>query len=344
VYSATTSLALAKWDTRYDYVTKQALWAVLGVAGLAVAMRIDYRAYRHDAFIYGLVVTTAIMLVAVLSADPRNGARRWFNLGGLGIQPSEFAKIVCVLFTAMMLERRMHRINELRYSLLPIGVVAGGMVALISIEPDMGTAVCLLLVVLTMIFAAGLSYRYVVGAILVALPSLYLAVVMSPYRMSRLTAWLHPELDPKGDGWQPIQSMLAVGTGGIFGNGLTEGVQKLAYLPFPHTDFIYAVIAEELGIIGATAVLVSFCVIAWRGIRIAVRAEDSFGAFVAIGLTTMIVAQALINISVVLNLVPTKGIPLPLVSFGGSSMLVSLVAVGVLLNISQHASARVAEA
>jgi cell division protein FtsW len=337
VYSATTFHALESWDDRYKYVTKQALWAILGVAGLALAMRIDYRVYRNEAFIYGLVGVIVLMLIAVLFKTPIKGARRWLGLGSLGIQPSEFAKLVCVLFTALILERRMHRIDEVRYSLLPIGIVVGCMIALIFKEPDMGTAVSMFLVVAVMVFAAGLSYRYVVGVALAALPTLYLAVILAPYRMRRFMAFLDPYSDPRHEGWQPIQSMIAVATGGLFGKGLTHGVQKLSWLPEPHTDFIYAVIGEELGIIGTTAVLLCFCAIAWRGIRIALRTEDSFGAFLAVGLTTMICAQALINMCVVLSLLPTKGIPLPLVSFGGSSLLVSLVGIGLLLNISQHA-------
>jgi cell division protein FtsW len=305
-------------------------------------MRIDYRAYRNEAFIYGLVGVIGVLLVAVFFAHERNGAKRWLGSNSVGIQPSEFAKIVCIFFTAMMLERRMHRIDDVRYSLLPIGLVVGGMVVLVAKEPDMGTAITLLLVAATMIFAAGLSYRYLFGALLIGLPALVVFIISADYRVRRVLVFFDPDRDPLKEGYQPTQSMLAVGSGHIFGRGLTNGVQKLAYLPYPHTDFIYAVIAEELGIIGATAVLLCFCVIAWRGVRIALRAEDPFGAFMALGLTTMVCAQAFINISVVLNLVPTKGIPLPLVSFGGSSLLVSLIAIGVLLNISQHS--RVAEA
>jgi cell division protein FtsW len=222
------------------------------------------------------------------------------------------------------------------YSLLPIGIVVGVMVGLILLQPDFGTAVSLLLIVAVMVFAAGLHYRYFVGSLLVALPVIYVVLVSAPYRRRRLMAFWDPWADPLGDGFQIIQSLIAVGTGGVFGRGIMAGVQKLFYLPEPHTDFIYAVIAEELGLIGATSILVCFGLIAWRGLRIALRAEDGFAAFVALGLTTMVVAQALVNMSVVLGLLPTKGIPLPLVSFGGSSLLINLLGMGVLLNISQH--------
>jgi cell division protein FtsW len=336
VYSASAVVALERFQQPYLFLTKQALWSVLGLAVLVVAMRVDYRTYRNEAFIWCLLGVVFVMLVAVLFSAPVNGTRRWFGVGGLGVQPSELAKIACVFFTALMLERRMHRIDDLSYSLMPIGLIIGLVVALILLQPDFGTSISLALVVAVMVFAAGLHYRYFVGLALVALPAIYIVLVAAPYRRRRLLAFWDPWADPLGDGFQIIQSLVAVGTGGVFGRGLMGGVQKLFYLPEPHTDFIYAVIGEELGLIGATAILLCFCVIAWRGLRIAARAEDTFGSFVALGLTTMIAAQAFVNISVVLGLMPTKGIPLPLVSFGGSSLLINLLGMGVLLNISQH--------
>jgi cell division protein FtsW len=339
VYSASAVVALERFDQPYFFLIKQALWAVLGLAVLAIAMRIDYRTYRNDPFVWGAIAFVVLMLVGVMFSTPVNGTRRWFNLGGLGIQPSELAKIAAILFTALILERRMHRIDEVQYSLLPILIVAGGMFGLIALEPDYGTAISLLLIVALMVFAAGLNYRYLIVTAAVVLPVLWIVLMSADYRRRRLLAFWNPEADPLGDGFQVLQSLIAVGTGHIFGKGLMGGVQKLFYLPEPHTDFIYAVIAEELGLIGATGVLVCFCVIAWRGARIALRAEDAFGSFVALGLTTMVAVQALVNISVVLGLVPTKGIPLPLVSAGGSSLLINLLGIGMLLNISQHESA-----
>jgi len=338
VYSASAVIALERFQQPYLFLTKQALWTVLGLAVLGVAMRVDYRTYRNEPFIWCLLAFVLVMLIAVLFSAPVNGTRRWFGIGGLGIQPSELAKVACVFFTALILERRMHRIDDLSYSLLPIGLIVGLVVTLILLQPDFGTSISLALVVAVMVFAAGLHYRYFVGLALVALPAIYLVLVAAPYRRRRLLAFWDPWADPLGDGFQIIQSLVAVGTGGVFGRGLMGGVQKLFYLPEPHTDFIYAVIGEELGLIGATAILLCFCVIAWRGLRISARAEDTFGSFVALGLTTMIAAQAFVNISVVLGLMPTKGIPLPLVSFGGSSLLINLLGMGVLLNISQHES------
>ncbi len=338
VYSASAVLALERFHQPYMYLTKQVLWMVLGLAVMVVAMRVDYRLYRNEPLVWGVLAVVAVLLVAVLFSAPVNGARRWFGIGGFGVQPSEAAKIAAVLFLAMMLERRMHRINELKYSLLPVALVIAPLVGLILLQPDFGTSMSLLLIAAVMIFAAGLDYRYLVGTLLLALPTIYLVLVSAPYRRRRLLAFWDPWADPLGDGFHVIQSLIAVGTGGVFGKGLMAGVQKLFYLPEPHTDFIYAVIAEELGLVGATALVICFCVITWRGLRIAVRAPDGFGAFLAIGLTTMIAVQAFVNISVVLGLLPTKGIPLPLVSAGGSSLLINLLGMGILMNISQHAT------
>ena len=338
VYSASAVVALERYGSAYFFLTKQVLWIVLGMAVLAVVMRVDYRTYKNDTFIWTVLGVVALLLVASLFSAPVNGARRWLWFGGLSLQPSELAKVACVLFTALILERRMHRINEGSYSLLPIAIVSGVLVLLILLQRDFGTALSLALIVGTMVFAAGLSYRYVAVVAAVAAPMLYFVLVSETYRLRRLQAYWDPWADPLGDGFQIIQSLIAVGTGGVTGLGLMGGVQKLFYLPEPHSDFIYAVIAEELGLIGATAVLACFCVIAWRGLRISLRAEDRFGALAALGLTVMIAAQAYVNMSVVLNLLPTKGIPLPLVSAGGSSLLASLLGVAVLLNISQHES------
>ena len=339
VYSASAPAALDKYKDPYYFLIRQALWAVLGVGVLALAMRIDYRSYRNDALIWTGLTVVVLLLAAVLFARPINGARRWLSIAGMSFQPSEFAKIAAVAFTALTLERRMPRINEVSYSLAPLAIVGAVLAGLILIEPDYGTALSLLMIVGVMVFAAGLNYRYILGASLAAVPILAAALMFERYRVARLFTFLDPWADRQGEGFQIIQSFIAVGTGGIFGRGLFESLQKNLFLPEPHTDFVYAVIGEELGLIGTTVTLLCFCVLAWRGLRIATRAEDRFGSLMAIGITTMIAAQAFINMSVVIGLLPTKGIPLPLLSSGGSSLLVSLLGVGVLLNISQHESA-----
>ena len=338
VYSASAVIAMERYQQPYLFLTKQLMWATLGLAFLWIVMRVDYRMYREPVFIWTCLGVVAVCLVAVMFSPPVNNARRWFSVGGLGIQPSELAKLAAIFFIADMLERRMHRINELGYGLVPIGIVVGGMVGLVLIEPDFGTAMTLALIAAVMVFAAGLNYTYVFGTLLLGVPLIAMVAMSADYRRRRLLSFLNPWEDPLGDGFQIIQSLIAVGTGGVTGKGLMNGVQKLFYLPEPHTDFIFSVISEELGLIGATLVVVCFCIITWRGLRVALRAPDSFGAFLALGLTTMVAVQAFMNMSVVLSLMPTKGIPLPLVSSGGSSLLINLVGMGILLNVSQHAS------
>ncbi len=338
VYSASAPMALEKYGRSSIFLIKQGMWSVLGLAMLAVVMRIDYRTYREPAFIWTCLGVVAVALVAVLFSPPVNNARRWFGMGGIGVQPSELAKLAAIFFIAAILERRMHRINEVKYALAPIGLVVVALFGLIVLEPDFGTSVSLVAIAAVMVFAAGLNYTYIVGAALCALPGLVFLVLGTAYRRQRVLTFLDPWRDPLGAGFQIIQSLIAVGTGGVWGKGVMNGVQKLFYLPEPHTDFIYSVIAEELGLIGATAVLLCFCVITWRGLRVATHAPDGFGSFLALGLTTMVAVQAFFNVSVVLGLLPTKGIPLPFVSSGGSSLLINLVGMGILLNVSQHAS------
>jgi len=340
VYSASAVLAMDRYQQPYHFLFRQVTWVVLGICLLAMAMRVDYRHLKQPAVILIALGGSVLALVAVLLIGPEiNGTRRWFAIGGIGIQPSELAKIAVIIFTAAVLEYRMDRIDEVSYSLLPVFVVVGGVVTLIFLEPDFGTALTILLIVGTMVFSAGLSWRYLFRLGVILGPILAIVIASAPYRRQRLLSFLDPWGDPLGAGFQVIQSLIAVGTGGVFGRGLMAGVQKLFFLPEPHTDFIYAVIAEETGLVGATLILFCFLVILWRGLRVAVLAPDRFGSLLALGLTMMVSIQAFLNISVVLSLVPTKGIPLPFVSAGGSSMLVNLLCMGVLLNISQQASA-----
>jgi cell division protein FtsW len=340
VYSSSAVLGLEQYKDRPTlFLIKQATFALIGFAVMQILMRVDYHRYRQPGLIWAALGITAIALVVVLFGPRINGARRWLALPGMGVQPSEFAKIAVIFFVAALLERRMDRIDDLRYSLIPVGIVLGCVVGLIMLQPDLGTALSIIVIVSVMVFAAGINYRYIIGLILVSLPAAYIVLMSADYRQRRMKVFLDPWSDPLNGGFQVIQSLLAVGSGGLFGRGLMAGVQKLYYLPYPHTDFIYAVIGEELGLLGTTLVLACFCVIAWRGLRTALRAPDRFGSFLALGLTAMVIVQAFFNISVVLGLLPTKGIPLPFVSFGGSSLLMSMLGVGILLNVSQHASA-----
>ena len=338
VYSASAAVALDHFQRPYLFLIKQGMWAALGMAVLAVVMRIDYRTYRQPVFIWSGLGVVVLALVAVLFSPPVNNARRWFGIAGIGVQPSELSKLVAIVFIAALLERRMHRINEIKYAIAPIGLLVLALFALIILEPDFGTSMSLVVIAAVMVFAAGLNYRYIFGVTLCAIPPMAFLVMGTAYRRQRVMTFLDPWRDPLGAGFQVIQSIIAVGAGGLWGKGLMNGVQKLFFLPEPHTDFIYSVISEELGLVGATAVLVCFAVITWRGLRVALRAPDTFGAFLALGLTMMVAVQAFFNISVALGLLPTKGIPLPFISFGGSSLLINLLGMGILLNVSQHAS------
>jgi cell division protein FtsW len=339
VYSASNMMAGENGQPN-AYLTKQAVFAAMGLAAMLIAMRIDYLRYRDPRLILGLVGITLVALVAVLIVGPKiNGTQRWFAVAGVGIQPSEVAKLALILFTAAVLERRMDRIGEPRYAIGPIAVVLVPMLALIMRQPDYGSSVVLLVIVAVMVFAAGLPWRFIAPGALGIVPVVAAAALFSDYRVRRLTAFLDPWADREDSGYQLVQSLIAVGSGGLTGNGLGYSVQKLGYLPYPHTDFIYAVVSEELGLVGATVLLVCFCLITWRGLRTASRAPDAFGSLLALGLTAMIAVQAFVNMSVVLGLLPTKGLTLPFISAGGSSLIISLAGMGVLLNISQRASA-----
>jgi cell division protein FtsW len=336
VFSATSASAALGAGDPMTFLVKQGAYAFAGLLLLALASRFDY--HRLRALAPMMLVGSLFLCIAVLVvAPPINGAQRWFLVGPISVQPSELAKIAVCVWTCALLARRPtpRTMGEL---MKPLGLVVGFFCILILLEPDLGTAVTVLMIAAAMVFAAGLNYTYLLGLLLTAAPAAYLVIATSEYRMKRVTAFLDPYSDPLGDGYQMIQSMIAVGTGGITGRGLMDGLQKLFYLPEPHNDFIFSVIGEELGLIGATVVVACFCVITWRGLRTAMRAPDRFGSFVAIGLTTMIAFQAFFNISVVLGLLPTKGIPLPFVSAGGSSLLINMIGMAVLLNVSQHGS------
>jgi cell division protein FtsW len=319
---------------------KQAMWAAMGLALLALAMRFDYHHFKQPAVIWTFMGVAVVSLVLVLFVGPVvKGGRRWLGVGSLGIQPSEFAKLAMVVFTAAVLEKRMDRINDIRHSLPPVVIALAVIVGLILLEKDLGNPAALVATITAVVFAAGLALRYLViaGGALVPLGALF--IVTEKYRAARLLAFLDQSKDAHGVNWQLQQSKIAVGSGGVFGRGIGESVQKLYYLPEAHNDFIYALIGEETGLVGTTLVVICFAIIAWRGLRVAGRAPDEFGALLATGLTAMVALQAFINMSVVLGMLPTKGMPLPLVSAGGSSLLITMLAVGILLNISQHASA-----
>ena len=336
VFSASAVMAQERYGSAYTFLLRQLAWAVVGMTVMVLVMNFDYRRWKHPAVVFSLLGLTTLMLVAVFFLDRAHNTHRWFRLGPLSFQPSELAKPVLILFLAYFLESRTKSMDDWRGTLLPAVLPALVFAGLIIKQPDLGTALACLAVTAVVLFVSGIRLRYFAYAAAAFIPLFYFLVVRVQWRYDRILAFLNPYSDPLGRGFHIIQSLIAVGTGGFTGVGLMEGKQKLFYLPEPHTDFIFAVIAEELGLIGAMAVVALFTVFLLRGLRAALRAQDPFARFLATGITAMVVVQALLNISVVIGLLPTKGIPLPFISYGGSSLLVTLASVGVLLNITQH--------
>jgi cell division protein FtsW len=337
VFSASAVMAKERYGSAYFFLLRQLGWAAGGILVMVLAMKIDYRHYKHAAVVFSLLGLTTLMLISVFFLDRAHHTHRWIHWGPLSFQPSEMAKPALILFLAFFLENRAQSITDWRNTVLPAAVPTLVFTALIVFQPDLGTAVACATITACIMFVAGFDLRYMGYAVAASLPALYLLIFHVAYRRDRILAFLNPYSDPQGRGFHIIQSLIAVSTGGITGVGLMEGKQKLFYLPEPHTDFIFAVTAEELGLVGSLVVVLLFAIFLWRGIRTALRTEDRFGRFLAVGITSMIVVQAFINISVVLGLMPTKGIPLPFVSYGGSSLFFALACVGVLLNISKQA-------
>lgn len=333
VYSASSAFVAGKGVSQF--LVKQAVAAGLGFVAMVCLMHVDYRKLRNPLVIYGLLTAVLGLLIAVLFAPPLNATRRWFFVAGISMQPSELAKLALVLFLAYLIEKRQEEVNDLKF-LVPAGVVVALVAALVYQEPDLGTAVLLVASAFLMIFLAGLSWRFLLPLAAMVPPALAGLVMAEEYRRQRLFAFLDPEKDPLGSGFQALQSLIAVGSGGVFGLGPGRSVQKMYFLPHPESDFVFSIVAEELGMIGALAVLAAFAVLAWRGARAGSKAPDAFGRYLGWGFTGLLVMQALLNVSVAVALLPTKGMALPFISYGGSSLVVTLAICGVLLNVSQH--------
>jgi cell division protein FtsW len=336
VFSASAVMAKERYGSPYTFLIRQALWAAAGMLAMLVAMKIDYRKYKHPGFVYSLLGATTLMLISVFFLDRAHNTHRWIHWGAFSFQPSELAKPALIFFLAYFLESRTKSMEDWRNTLLPAAVPTLVFLGLIVFQPDLGTAIACAAVTVCILFVAGMQLRYFGYAFVASLPALYVLIFHVSYRRDRILAFLNPYADPQKTGFHIIQSMIAVSTGGITGLGLMEGKQKLFYLPEPHTDFIYAVTAEEFGLLGSVFVAVLFAIFLWRGLCTAVKTDDVFGRYVAVGITSMVVLQACINISVVLGMMPTKGIPLPLISYGGSSLFITLACIGVLLNITQQ--------
>lgn len=345
IFSASAVTAQQEFGHSYHFVLRQSIWLVAGLLGMFALMKLDYHKLREPAVVYTVLCLVIVMLVGTFFLDKSHATHRWIKLGPLQIQPSELAKLTTILYLAWFLDLRRRAASHLEFckedllqTVLPAVAPILICVALIVLQPDLGTSVDIVLIMTAILFVAGLSWKWIAVGVAAAAPVLFFLITHVSYRNARLISFLHPESDPQGAGFQLLQSLIAVGSGGFTGVGLMESKQKLFYLPEAHTDFIYAVICEELGFIGAIIVIVLFAAYAWRGLRASFNAPDGFGRMLALGATAMVLFQALINFAVVLGMIPTKGIPLPFVSYGGSSLLVMLLATGVLLNVAQQAN------
>ena len=338
IYSASAIVAADRFHDPYFFLKRQVFWAVLGCGALWCALRTDYR--RLEKLVLPLLALAIVLLVLVLV--PRlgvsvNGSRRWLRLGPMSFQPAELAKLALVVYLAAFLARKREVVGHVWKGVVPPLAVSGVLAGLILLQPDLGNCVTVLVLTVSLLFLAGVSTKWLGALAALAAPLAGVVVWMAPYRMRRVFAFLDPWSDPRGSGFQIIQSWLALGGGGPLGRGIGESKQKLFYLPEAHTDFIFSIIGEELGFVGAVAVVALFAILVWRGLRIGVRAADPFGGYLALGITLLVATQTLVNLGVVTGLLPTKGLPLPFLSFGGSALLITMLATGVLLNISQDA-------
>jgi len=334
VYSASVAQAQGRGPVN-PFFARQCLAALVGAAGMFAAMHVDYRLLRRPGVAYALLLGVLLLLVAALFAPVLNNSRRWLFVGPFSVQPSELAKIGLICYVAYQIDRKRELLNNYRF-LVPTSAVTALVAVLILLGQDLGTAILVTLPIFVMVFLAGLSWRYLAVGASTLVPVLWVSIFRVQYRFERLAAFFNPEHDPLGSGFQALQSLIAIGSGGIWGLGPGGSVQKLYFLPSPHADFIYSIVAEELGMVGALGLLGLFGVLLWRGVEAGLAAPDDYGRFLAWGLSSLLVMQALIHVSVALAMLPTTGVPLPFISHGGSSMVVSMTACGLLLNVSQH--------
>ena len=336
VFSASAVMAKAQTGSPYPYMLRQGMWAVMGMIALALLMQVDYRRYNNPKVVFTAVAVTMVLLIGVFAMRDSHNTHRWFRFGFASFQPSELAKPTLVLFLAYFLQTRIHKMDDWRGTIVRAALPPLVFIALILKEPDLGTAMVCAAVTALMLYLAGLQVKYLGIGLLCASPVLYYMLFRVPWRRARMLAFVNPEADPRGTGFHILQSLIAVGTGGLHGLGLMEGRQKLFYLPEPHTDFIFANVCEELGLIGALLIIALFIALGYRGLRAAYLSTDPFARFLAFGITSTVLIQAFFNMSVVVALVPTKGITLPFISFGGTSLFVMLASMGVLLNVTRE--------
>ncbi len=339
VYSASSYSAFFSKAYNYDsmfFLKKQGLSAIIGITAMFFMIKIDY--HKIKKFTKVIMLLTIILLCVVFAFPPINGARRWIPIPVFNLQPSEIAKYVIVLYMAKSIEAKGEKIKSFLYGIMPYLMVSGLYAGLVIAEKNLSIATVIMLVTLILLFVGGARWMHFIQLIGVVGVFGTLGIILEPYRLDRFKSFLDPWKDPKGDGYQLIQSLLALGSGGITGVTLGKSRQKAYYIPEPHNDFIFSIIGEELGLIGCTVIIILFLIVIWRGIRTAIRAKDTYGTLLAVGTTSVIAIQAIINIAVVSGSMPVTGVPLPFISYGGSSLLFNLMAMGILLNVSRQCS------
>ncbi len=338
IYSSSAVIAMNKYGNPYYFLRNQLMWVAIGLLGMFIGMRLNYTKLKGTTVF--LLMFSLILLILVLIpgiGSEINGARRWLRAWSFSFQPIEIAKLSLIIYIAYYIERKEDVIRDFKYGFLPAIVVLTIFQILIMRQPDIGSAFVIGLCIIVLLFIAGARITHILTLALISLPYIYKILFSAGYRKKRIIAFLDPWNDSTGAGFQMVQSFLALGSGGLFGVGIGEGKQKLFYLPEPHTDFIFSLIGEELGFVGGITVILLFSLIIWRGLKIALGASDVFGMYLALGITIMIGGQALMNLGVVTGLLPTKGITLPFVSAGGSSLVVSMTAIGILLSVRRVA-------
>jgi len=334
VYSTSYIMAMNRFGDEFFFMKKHLTYAFIGLVAFVAASRVPYTLYRK--LVYPILILSAILLVLIYVPGiglKAGGSRRWIHLGPMAFQPSEPAKLAVVVFLAYSLSGKVDKIKDFYFGFLPNIIIPGVIISLVLMEPDLGTSLTLSALVLIMCFAGGVRLRYLLGLFIPVVPILFVVITRYSYMLRRLMIFIDPWKDARGAGFQMVQSFLAFGSGGVTGVGLGEGMQKLFYLPEAHTDFILSVIGEELGLVGVGLVIAFYVIFLISGIKITLKAKDLFGAYLALGLTVMVSLQAVINMAVVMGLLPPKGLTLPFISYGGTSLIINMVAVGILLNI-----------
>ncbi len=341
VYSASAMFSLKETDSvsQNTYFYKQIGFTLIGLIAMYVVSRIDYHFFEKSWVVYGGLAVTCILLAAVFGFPEINGARRWIRFAGFSFQPSELAKLALPIFLAYYLTKKEDVVGSVRETVLPCLLGLGLLGGLVFLEKDLGTTIVLCAIFSAVYFAAGARLVHIGAVAAVMVVGGTLAILLAPFRMQRMMAFMDPFKYADDEAYQVVQSLYAIGSGGVLGEGFAKGHQKLFYLPYPYSDFIFSVVGEELGLVGTLAVVIAFGLLLWRGARAAVMAPDRFGMLLGIGIITGIIVQALFNISVVISILPAKGIPLPFISYGGSSVVVTLIGVGILLSISRFAGA-----